>query len=153
LLRAQTQPYLASLLCRSAATVENVQYRNPGLTKLSRAAGCQALLRSSTDLCLASLPFATVENVQYKIPASQSCPVLQVSIVSFKKGTMEVKAHAWDRNLGGRDLDEVLVRHFADEFKAKHNLDIYTSQKALFRMRTSAERTRQMLTVNPQVLT
>lgn len=76
---------------------------------------------------------------------------MQVSIVAFKKGSMEVKAHAWDKNLGGRDLDEVLVRHFAGEFKAKHNLDIFQSQKALFRMRTSCERTRQMLTVNPQV--
>jgi heat shock 70kDa protein 4 len=74
-----------------------------------------------------------------------------VSIVAFKKGQMEVKAHAWDRNLGGRDLDNVLTAHFAAEFKAKTGLDIYTNAKARYRMKVQVEKCRQTLTINPQV--
>ncbi len=29
-------------------------------------------------------------------------------------------SHAWDRNLGGRDLDNVLFNYFANEFKEKY---------------------------------
>jgi heat shock protein 4 len=42
---------------------------------------------------------------------------LQVSVVSFVKGKLVVKGTACDRNLGGRDFDEVLARHFCAEFK------------------------------------
>lgn len=40
-----------------------------------------------------------------------------VSIVAFKKGHMAVKGVAYDRHLGGRQFDEVLVDHFVEEFK------------------------------------
>lgn len=30
-----------------------------------------------------------------------------MSVVALKKGGLQVKSHAWDRNLGGRDFDEV----------------------------------------------
>jgi heat shock 70kDa protein 4 len=76
---------------------------------------------------------------------------VQVSIVAFKKGQMEVKAHTWDRNLGGRDLDNVLTAHFAAEFKAKSGLDITQNAKARYRMKAQVEKCRQQLTINPQV--
>ena len=76
---------------------------------------------------------------------------LQVSIVAFKKGQMEVLAHAWDRSLGGRDLDNALTAHFADEFKAKTGLDINENAKARYRMKTQVEKARQTLTINPKV--
>lgn len=63
---------------------------------------------------------------------------------------MEVKAHSWDRSLGGRDLDNVLFAHFAGEFKAKHGLDVYGNAKARYRMKTQIEKCRQRLTINPQ---
>ena len=37
-------------------------------------------------------------------------PYFQVSIVAFKRGGLDVRAHAWDRNLGGRDFDEALFQ-------------------------------------------
>jgi heat shock 70kDa protein 4 len=74
----------------------------------------------------------------------------QVSIVAFKKGQMEVKAHSWDRSLGGRDLDNVLLEHFAGEFKAKHGLDVLKNVKAIYRLRTQIEKCRCQLTSNPK---
>lgn len=67
---------------------------------------------------------------------------MQVSIVAFKKGQLRVLSHAWDRQLGGRALDDVLFDHFAAEFQAKHGLDVRTNPRAAFRLRMGAEKVR-----------
>lgn len=67
---------------------------------------------------------------------------MQVSIVAFKKGKLQVLAHAWDRNLGGRDFDEVLFDHFCEEFGAKHKIDIKSNARASFRLRLACEKVR-----------
>jgi heat shock 70kDa protein 4 len=66
--------------------------------------------------------------------------VTQVSVVAFKKGSLEVKSHAWDRSLGGRDFDEALFDHYCTEFKAKFKIDVKTNAKAAFKLRTAAEK-------------
>jgi heat shock protein 4 len=38
---------------------------------------------------------------------------LQVCVVALKKGQLQVLSNAWDRDLGGRNLDNVLFEHFA----------------------------------------
>ncbi len=65
---------------------------------------------------------------------------MQVSIVAFKKGQLRVLAHAWDRNLGGRDLDNVLFEHFAQEFQEKYKLDVHTNLRGSFRLRMACEK-------------
>ena len=42
-----------------------------------------------------------------------------VAIIEFLKKKLRVVSVAYNRNLGGRDFDKVLVNHFADEFKVK----------------------------------
>jgi heat shock protein 4 len=66
----------------------------------------------------------------------------QVSIVAFKKGQLRILSHAFDRNLGGRDFDEVLFEHFAEEFGKKYKLDIKGNGRASFRLRLACERVR-----------
>ncbi len=63
-----------------------------------------------------------------------------MSIVAFKKGQLRVLSHAWDRNLGGRDLDNVLFNYFANEFKEKYKLDVRTNPKSSFRLRVGCEK-------------
>ncbi len=60
--------------------------------------------------------------------------------MAFKKGQLQVLAHAWDRNLGGRNFDEVLFEHFVKEFNAKYKLDITSNARASFRLRLSCEK-------------
>jgi heat shock 70kDa protein 4 len=72
----------------------------------------------------------------------------QVSIVQFIKGKLTVKATAYDRNLGGRDFDEVLVDHYVEEFNAKYKMDIRSSGKALFRLRQGCEKVKKILSAN-----
>ena len=64
----------------------------------------------------------------------------QVSIVAFKKGQLRVLSHAWDRNLGGRDLDNALFEYFAQEFQEKYKLDVRTNARASFRLRMACEK-------------
>lgn len=68
-----------------------------------------------------------------------SC-LVQVSIVAFRKGKLQVLSHAWDRNLGGRDFDEVLFDHFCEEFGGKHKIDIKSNARASFRLRMACEK-------------
>merc|ERR1719487_967909 len=73
-----------------------------------------------------------------------------VSIVSFVKGKFTVLSTASDRHLGGRDFDMILAEHFAAEWKEKHKIDAKTSKKAMYRLLTAAEKTKKVLSANPQ---
>ncbi|KAH6563025.1 hypothetical protein BASA60_010942 [Batrachochytrium salamandrivorans] len=72
----------------------------------------------------------------------------QVAVVSFVKGKLIVKGTAWDRNLGGRDIDDVITNHFIKEFDAKYHMDINSNAKAVFRLRQGAERVKKILSAN-----
>merc|ERR1719506_3320010 len=73
-----------------------------------------------------------------------------VSIVSFVKGKLTVLSTACDRHLGGRDFDMILAEHFAAEWKEKHKIDAKTNKKAMYRLVTAAEKTKKVLSANPQ---
>lgn len=60
--------------------------------------------------------------------------------MAFKKGQLRVLSHSWDRNLGGRDLDNALFEHFAAEFQEKYKLDVRTNHRASFRLRMGCEK-------------
>ncbi|CEQ43059.1 SPOSA6832_04947, partial [Sporobolomyces salmonicolor] len=72
-----------------------------------------------------------------------------VSIVSFNKGQLVVKATAFDRHFGGRDFDAALVDHFAEEFKTKYKIDVHSNKKALFRLSAAVEKLKKILSANP----
>ncbi|PNW72223.1 hypothetical protein CHLRE_16g677000v5 [Chlamydomonas reinhardtii] len=74
----------------------------------------------------------------------------QVAIVSLKRSQLVVRSHAWERNLGGRDFDEVLFDHFAAEFKAKTKLDIRDNKKGAFKLRVAVEKVKKMLSANSE---
>ncbi|KAK5204995.1 adenyl-nucleotide exchange factor sse1 [Exophiala xenobiotica] len=72
------------------------------------------------------------------------------SIVEFRKGELAVKAAAFDRHFGGRNIDKALVDHFAAEFKEKFKLDITTNAKAVTRVAAAAEKVKKILSANAQ---
>ncbi|GLC40661.1 hypothetical protein PLESTB_000035600 [Pleodorina starrii] len=74
----------------------------------------------------------------------------QVSVVSLLRNRLTVRSHAWDRNLGGRDFDEVLFDHFAAEFKAKTKMDIRQNKKGSFKLRMAVEKVKKMLSANSE---
>eukprot|EP00879_Flechtneria_rotunda_P002596 GHRR01002797.1.p1 GENE.GHRR01002797.1~~GHRR01002797.1.p1 ORF type:complete len:847 (+),score=384.28 GHRR01002797.1:127-2667(+) len=74
----------------------------------------------------------------------------QVSIVSFKKGGLAVRCHAWDRNLGGRDIDELLFDHFCKEAKERYRIDVKSNAKASFKLRSQVEKLKKVLSANAE---
>ncbi|KAH8547521.1 heat shock protein 70 family [Umbelopsis sp. PMI_123] len=73
-----------------------------------------------------------------------------VSVVSFIKGQLTVRGTAYDRHFGGRNFDQVIVDRLAAEFKEKYKIDVFSNNKALFRLRTAAEKCKKVLSANPQ---
>jgi heat shock protein 1/8 len=73
-----------------------------------------------------------------------------ISILSIEEGVFEVKATGGDTHLGGSDLDNALVQHFAKEFKRKHKKDLTGSDRALKRLRNACERAKRTLSSSTQ---
>ena len=68
-----------------------------------------------------------------------------VSLLSIDDGIFEVKATAGDTHLGGEDFDNILVQHFAQEFKRKNKQDLMESKKSVRRLKTACERAKRTL--------
>ncbi|KAI9225962.1 MAG: heat shock protein 70 family, partial [Piptocephalis tieghemiana] len=73
-----------------------------------------------------------------------------VAVVNYLKGQLTVKATAYDRHFGGRYFDEVLVDHFAADFKERYKIDVKSNAKALLRLRVGCEKLKKVLSANPQ---
>ncbi|MFS8015492.1 putative Heat shock protein 70 family [Helianthus anomalus] len=63
---------------------------------------------------------------------------------------MKVLCHSFDQNLGGRDFDEVLFKHFAAQFNEKYKIDVYSNARAFVRLRTSCEKVKKVLSANAE---
>ena len=68
-----------------------------------------------------------------------------VSLLTLDDGIFEVKATAGDTHLGGEDFDNILLKHFMDEFKRKHKADISDNPRAVRRLKTASERAKRTL--------
>ncbi|XP_013789175.1 heat shock 70 kDa protein 4L-like [Limulus polyphemus] len=76
----------------------------------------------------------------------------QVSACAFTKGQLKMLAATWDTSVGGRDFDNVLVRHFAEEFCTKYKINTMSSRKAVMRLLTESEKLKKQMSVNPHEL-
>ena len=65
---------------------------------------------------------------------------LDVTIMEFGGGVFEVKSTSGDTQLGGTDMDNVLLNYLADEFKAKEGIDLRDNDQAVQRLREAAEK-------------
>ena len=74
-----------------------------------------------------------------------------ISLISIDEGVFEVKATAGDGHLGGEDLDCAIVDWCVEEFKKKNKgSDIRSSDRAMRRLRTMAERAKRTLSSSTQ---
>ncbi len=58
----------------------------------------------------------------------------------FTNSSLEVVASVSDSDLGSRDLDVAIAKHFAAEFKAKYGSDAWKSKKARVKLMVAAEK-------------
>jgi molecular chaperone DnaK len=64
---------------------------------------------------------------------------LDVTIMELGKGVFEVKATSGNTQLGGTDMDRILLAHLAAIFHSKSGIDFHNDRMALARLRESAE--------------
>jgi len=64
---------------------------------------------------------------------------LDVTIMEFGKGVFEVKATSGDTQLGGTDMDQLVMEHLARRFKEQTGVDVHADIKAMARLREAAE--------------
>lgn len=76
---------------------------------------------------------------------------MQTCFVKMSKTTSEIIGTEWSENIGGRLFDLVLINHFSMEIEKKHGINISENKKALYRLKTSCEKTKKMLTTNPEI--
>ncbi|GKA92756.1 heat shock 70 kDa protein 16 [Tanacetum coccineum] len=63
---------------------------------------------------------------------------------------MKILSHTFDQNLGGRDFDELLFEHFAEQFKEQYKIDVHSNTRASIRLRASCEKLKKVLSANTE---
>ena len=65
---------------------------------------------------------------------------LDVTVMDFSEGVFEVKSTSGDTELGGTDMDAIIINHLADDFKGKEGIDLTKDDVAYQRLREAAEK-------------
>ncbi len=65
---------------------------------------------------------------------------LDVTVMEFGEGVFEVKSTSGDTQLGGTDMDNVLVDYVVKEFKKEQGVDLTKDNMAMQRLREAAEK-------------
>ena len=64
----------------------------------------------------------------------------------------QVLATSCDQNVGGRDFDEALAKHFAEEFRGKYKLDAESKPKPFIRLLQECEKLKKLMSANTQTI-
>ena len=65
---------------------------------------------------------------------------LDVTIMEMAQGVFEVKATHGDTQLGGTDMDNILIDYIANQFKRETGIDLRNDKMAVQRLREAAEK-------------
>lgn len=75
---------------------------------------------------------------------------MQVCVVQFTKSGLKILSTGFDRNLGGRNFDEVMFDHFCEEFKGTKKIDVRSNPRASLRLKIAIEKLKKILSANPE---
>merc|ERR1719188_896592 len=75
--------------------------------------------------------------------------IFSVFIVQFVRGKLTVLCERSDK-VGGRDMDECLMREFAAQFQKKVGCDPLSNKKASFKLEDSVTKTKKILSANSE---
>src|SRR5512137_761276 len=65
---------------------------------------------------------------------------LDVTIMEMAQGVFEVKATSGDTQLGGTDMDNVMIEYIAGQFKKETGIDLRNDKMAMMRLKEGAEK-------------
>lgn len=90
------------------------------------------------------------ENPRHVVFVDVGHSSMSVSVVAFSKGQLIVRGAAYNRNVGGRDIDHALVKYFSEQFKGKYKIDVQSSPKGIFRLTAGCEKLKKVLSANAE---
>ncbi|KAH9859172.1 heat shock protein [Lenzites betulinus] len=90
------------------------------------------------------------ENPRHVVFVDVGHSSMSASVVAFAKGQLTVKSTAYERHVGGRDIDHALLTHFAAEFKTKYKIDVLGNPKAMFRLSAGCDKIKKVLSANAE---
>ena len=153
-MRETAEAYLGVICQNAVITVP--AFFNDSQRQATKDAGLIAglnILRVINEATAAAIPYGLDNRSQepknvliYDLGAG----AVDISLLTLEEGIFEVKAIAGDTHLGGIDFDNRLVNHFVEEFKRKHNKDLSTNHRALYRLRAACERAKCTLSMYSQ---
>lgn len=125
-------------------------YFNDAQRQSTKDAGAIAglnVIRIINEPTAAAIAYGLDKNISDKNVLIFDCGggTFDVSILSIDDGIFEVKSTSGDTHLGGEDFDNILVGHFAQEFKRKYQKDLFTNPKSIGRLRNACERAKRTL--------
>jgi molecular chaperone DnaK len=65
---------------------------------------------------------------------------LDVTIMDFSEGVFEVVSTSGDTQLGGTDMDELLIKYAVNNFRKESGVDLTTDKMAMWRVREACEK-------------
>ncbi|KAG0672736.1 ATPase with role in protein import into the ER [Kluyveromyces marxianus] len=142
------EEYLGKKVTHAVVTVP--AYFNDAQRQATKDAGAIAglnILRIVNEPTAAAIAYGLdkTENEHQIIVYDLGGGTFDVSLLSIENGVFEVQATAGDTHLGGEDFDYKLVRHFAQLFQKKHNIDVTKNDKAMAKLKREAEKAKRSL--------
>uniref|UniRef100_A0A8C1FF83 Heat shock protein 4b n=1 Tax=Cyprinus carpio carpio TaxID=630221 RepID=A0A8C1FF83_CYPCA len=119
------------------------------LTKLKETA--ESALKKPVADCVISVPcFYTDAERRSVIDAAQIAGLNCLRLMNeTTAGEVEqAEATAFDPEMGGKDFDERLVKHFCEEFAVKYKLDVRSKPRALVRLYQECEKLKKLMSAN-----
>ncbi|KAK8810452.1 hypothetical protein WA158_007027 [Blastocystis sp. Blastoise] len=112
---------------------------------------CLGIVNASTAICV---DYGIFRNLKGQFDPEKPTNVLfydmgyadtVASVVSYYQGKFVVRALAYDMNLGGRNVDDIIINMIATEFKNKYKIDPRENAKSYVKLSTAAEKAKKTL--------
>lgn len=68
-----------------------------------------------------------------------------VTVVDFVSGKLQVLSSVIDKNLGGRDFDDIIIEYFAEVFQKQTGINVRNNIKAIKKLEAAAEKAKKTL--------
>lgn len=141
-IKADAEAYLGVTVTEAVITVP--AYFNDSQRASTKAAGEIAglnVLRIINEPTSSSLAYSKGKDLNKKIAVYDfGGSTFDISILDIADGVVEVLATNGDVSLGGDDIDNALIKHIIDEFKASSGIDLSNDPMALQRVKDEAEK-------------
>ena len=142
-IRRDAEAYLGSKVEKAVITVP--AYFNDNQRQATKDAGKIAgldVVRIINEPTAAALAYGLdkVEKEEKILVFDFGGGTLDVTIMDFGGGVFEVISTSGDTQLGGTDMDNVMVDYIAKQFKADQGMDITKDKMAMQRIREAAEK-------------